>query len=73
MHDAKLQAALLAVGHTENYPVVRPRHPIWESANRDMTGTAPGVLFVLIDTHSPKSCMGDLSLSLYKEFHEAVC
>ena len=43
------------------------------TANRDITGPRPGVAFVPIDTHSAKSIMGDMSLPMYKEFHEALC
>ena len=71
--DKKLQAALSAVRYTKSLPVLRPRHPIWDTANRDITGPRPGVAIVPMDTHSAKSIMGDMSLPMYKEFHEALC
>jgi len=71
--DKKLQAALNAIGYTESLPVLRPGHPIWDSADRDITGTAPDVAFVPTDTHSPRSIMGNTSVPMCKEFHEALC
>ncbi len=71
--DKKLEAALSAVGYTESLPVLRAGHPIWDSADRDITGSARGVAFVPTDTQSPRSIMGNMSLPMYKEFHEALC
>jgi hypothetical protein len=71
--DKKLQAALNSIGYTEKVPVLRPGHPIWESADCDLTGTEPGVAFVPTDTHCPKSIMGNLVVPMCKEFHTALC
>jgi hypothetical protein len=71
--DKQLAAALTAVGYTESLPVLCPGHPIWDAADSDITGIAPGVAFVPADTTSPKSVMGDLSIPELKEFHEALC
>ena len=71
--DKRLQAALDSIGYTESGPVLRAGHPIWDSAGRDITDTAPDVAFVPIDTHSPRSILGNMSLPMCKEFHEALC
>ena len=71
--DKQLAAALAALNYTESAPVLRPGHPVWDSADRDITGSAQGVPFVPIDTTSPRSVMGNLSLPICKEFHEALC
>ena len=67
--DKQLAAALAAVNYKEPSPVLRPGHPVWDSADRDITGSAQGVAFVT----SPRSVMGNLSLPICKEFHEALC
>ena len=71
--DRKLQDALWSIGYTELGPVLRAGHPIWDSADRDLTGTGPGVAFVPTDTQCPKSIMGNLSVPMCKEFHDALC
>ena len=71
--DKQLAAALAALNYTESAPVLRPGHPVWDSADRDITGNAQGVAFVPTDTTSPRSVMGNLSLPICKEFHEALC
>lgn len=45
------------------------------AADRDITGShgTQGVAFVPTDTTSPRSVMGNLSLPICKEFHEALC
>ena len=73
--DKQLAAALAAVNYKESAPVLRPGHPVWDSADRDITGShgAQGVAFVPTDTTSPRSVMGNLSLPICKEFHVALC
>jgi len=73
--DKQLAAALAALNYTESAPVLRPGHPVWDSADREFTGShgTQGVAFVPIDTTSPRSVMGNLSLPICKEFHEALC
>ena len=68
-----LKAALMAIGYTEEYPVLRSGHPLWDAANSDFAGIEPGVAFVPLNTTSPKSCLADLSLAMSKEFHTAIC
>ena len=68
-----LQAALTAIGYTEEYPVLRPGHPLWDAANSDFAGIEPGVAFVPVNTTSPKSCLADLSLARNNKFHTAIC
>ena len=68
--DKQLAAALAALNYKESAPVLRPGHPIWDSADRDITGSD---VFVPTDTTSPRSVMGNLSLPICKEFHEALC
>ncbi len=71
--DRMLKAALMAIGYTEEYPVLQSGHPIWDAANSDFAGIKPAVAFVPRNTTSPKSCLADLSLAMNKEFHTAIC
>ena len=71
--DKQLAAALAALNYTESAPVLRPGHPVWDSADRDITASAQGVAFVPADTTSPRSIMGNLSIPICKEFHVALC
>ena len=64
--DKQLAAALAALNYTESAPVLRPGHPVWDSADREFTGShgTQGVAFVPIDTTSPRSRFVDISSSL---------
>ena len=68
--DEMLKAALAAIGHTEDAPVLHPGHPIWDTATSN--GKNASAVFVPVDTRqlSSISCVDE---PLLKAFHTALC
>ena len=64
-------AALQAIGYTDNAPVLRAGHPVWDDTT--IRGRNSSAVFVPVDTRSLQSSISDLTNPLFKAFHEALC
>ena len=74
--DEALKEALAAIGYTENAPVLRTGHQVWDAATSPASGKSASAVFVpvvlAVDTRqlSSMSCMDQ---SLFKAFHTELC
>ena len=70
-NDKKLKAALSAIGYTDEAPILRAGHPVWDTATNN--GRIASVTFVAENTKGAQSCISDMSVPLHKNFHQALC
>ena len=69
--DKMLTAALSAIGYTEATPILHSGHPVWDTATEN--GRIMSAIFVAKNTKGEQSCISDMTVPLYKQFHQALC